>query len=43
MEGKATSSHNAWQGGVRPLIRELEKELREQDKTRCQLYANWPE
>ena len=37
LEGKATSSHNAWQGGVRPLIRERGKELREQDKNRREL------
>ncbi len=30
-EGKATSSHNAWCGGERELLRELARDLREQD------------
>lgn len=28
-EGKARSSRNAWKGGVRPMIRELARTLRE--------------
>lgn len=36
-EGKATSSQNAWKGGFRPMMRELSKQLREQDKARRDL------
>lgn len=33
-EGKAAASRNAWKGGMRPLLRELAQEMREQDKIR---------
>ena len=33
-EGKVVASRNAWKGGMRPLLRELAQELREQDKAR---------
>ena len=36
-EGKATSSHNAWCGGERELLRELARDLREQDSRRREL------
>lgn len=36
-EGKAASSRNAWTGGMRPLLRELAEELREQDKIRREI------
>jgi hypothetical protein len=29
-EGKARSSRNAWKGGLRPMLRELARALREQ-------------
>jgi len=36
-DGKAASARNAWKGGVRPLLRDLARELREQDAIRRQL------
>ncbi|MNO00811.1 hypothetical protein D3C81_2207780 [compost metagenome] len=36
-EGKAAASCNAWKGGMRSLLRELAKELREQDKIRREI------
>lgn len=36
-EGKATAARNAWKGGVRPLLRDLAREMREQDKARREL------
>ena len=32
-KGKAEASWNAYKGGVRPMLRQLAKILREQDKT----------
>jgi hypothetical protein len=34
---KAVASRNAWTGGMRPLLRELAEELREQDKIRREI------
>ncbi len=36
-EGKAAAARNAWKGGARPLLRDLARELREQDKARREL------
>lgn len=36
-EGKAAASRNAWTGGMRPLLRDLAEELREQDKVRREI------
>lgn len=36
-EGKAAAARNAWKGGVRPLLRDLARELREQEKARREL------
>lgn len=36
-EGKGRASRNADKGGVRPLLRNLARELREQDITRREL------
>ena len=36
-EGKAAAARNAWTGGIRPLLRELAEELREQDKIRREI------
>lgn len=36
-EGKAKSARNAWKGGIRPLLRNLARELREQDEWRTSL------
>lgn len=36
-EGKERASRNANKGGVRPLMRDVARELREQDNTRREL------
>ncbi|WP_224790004.1 hypothetical protein [Pseudomonas fluorescens] len=36
-EGKAVASRNAWTGGIRPLLRGLAQELREQDIARQEI------
>ena len=36
-EGKGAAARNAWKGGVRPLLRDLARGLREQDKARRKL------
>ncbi|RJG08702.1 hypothetical protein D3879_22725 [Pseudomonas cavernicola] len=36
-DGKAVASRNAWKGGFRPLMRDLTKELREQDRVRREI------
>lgn len=36
-EGKAVASRNAWDGGMRPLLRDLAEELREQNKIRREI------
>ena len=36
-EGSATSARNAWQGGTRPLLRDLARALNEQEKARLEL------
>ena len=36
-EGEAAAARNAWKGGARPLLRDLARELREQDKARREL------
>lgn len=35
--GKAVAALNAWKGGLRPLLRELAQELREQEQVRREL------
>lgn len=36
-EGKAAAAHNAWKGGVRPLLRDLARELRKLQKARSRM------
>lgn len=37
-DGKTVAARNAWKGGIRPLLRELASELREQDKVQRELH-----